>query len=78
MLNILIVFFFSNAVKDANPFDDESEEWDDGGAYALVDNGEPGVPVRALYDYEAAEQDELTFKSGNLETWQKLLALGQI
>eukprot|EP00092_Neocalanus_flemingeri_P029726 GFUD01032274.1.p1 GENE.GFUD01032274.1~~GFUD01032274.1.p1 ORF type:complete len:434 (+),score=121.81 GFUD01032274.1:728-2029(+) len=60
----------SNGVKDANPFDDESEEWDDGGAYALVDNGEPGVAVKALYDYEAAEQDELTFKSG--EEFEKL------
>ena len=57
-------------MKDANPFDDESEEWDDGGAYALVDNGEPGVAVWALYDYEAAEQDELTFKSG--EEFEKL------
>ena len=61
-------FLFSNGVKDANPFDDEAEEWDDGGAYALVDNGEPGVPVRALYDYEAAEQDELTLNQVNFKT----------
>ena len=54
---------FSNGVKDANPFDDESEEWDDG-AYVLTDNGEAGTPVKALYDYEAAEPDELSFKTG--------------
>lgn len=45
---------------EANPF--EEEEWDE--SDALVDNGEPGVPVKALYDYEGAENDELSFKQG--------------
>ncbi|KAL1110216.1 hypothetical protein AAG570_008293 [Ranatra chinensis] len=51
---------------DVNPFDED--EWDEG--ETLVDNGEPGIPVRALYDYEGAESDELSFKQG--DTFEKL------
>lgn len=46
----------------------DEEEWDN--IDPLVDNGEPGVKVRALYDYEAAEEDELDFKAG--DTFEKL------
>jgi len=59
----------SNGTKDPNPFDDEEFDEDDG-QYVLTDNGEPGQPVRALYDYEAAEPDELCFKTG--EQFEKL------
>ncbi|XP_050529726.1 protein kinase C and casein kinase substrate in neurons protein 1 isoform X1 [Daktulosphaira vitifoliae] len=58
----------NSQTPDSNPF--EEEEWDEeegvGPDGALVDNGEPGVPVRALYDYEGAEADELSFKQGDL------------
>ena len=54
----------SNGRADGNPF--EEEEWDEYPNDALVDNGEPGVPVRALYDYEGAEFDELSFKKGTI------------
>ena len=55
----------TNGRPEENPFSDDQEDWDDYPSDALVDNGEPGVQVRALYDYEGAEADELTFKQGN-------------
>lgn len=66
-VNAINCFFFfsrngSTAKGDVNPF--EEEEWEENDA--LVDNGEPGVPVKALYDYEGAENDELSFKQGNV------------
>ncbi|XP_014369183.2 protein kinase C and casein kinase substrate in neurons protein 1 isoform X3 [Papilio machaon] len=49
--------------RQENPF--EEEEWEEEGG-ALEDSGEPGVPVRALYDYTGAESDELSFRQGDL------------
>ncbi|KAL7034350.1 hypothetical protein ACKWTF_007927 [Chironomus riparius] len=58
------------SANDSNPFDDHDEEWDDNSENVLTDTGEPGVPVKALYDYDGAESDELTFKQG--EVFEKL------
>lgn len=61
----LFCFVLSNGSTnkgESNPF--EEEEWDE--SDALVDNGEVGVPVKALYDYEGAENDELSFKQGKI------------
>ncbi|XP_017882192.1 protein kinase C and casein kinase substrate in neurons protein 2 isoform X2 [Ceratina calcarata] len=54
----------TNAKQESNPF--EEEEWDEDSGEPLVDNGEPGVLVRALYDYQGAEADELSFKPGDV------------
>ncbi|XP_076749694.1 protein kinase C and casein kinase substrate in neurons protein Synd isoform X3 [Xylocopa sonorina] len=54
----------TNVKQESNPF--EEEEWDEDSGEPLVDNGEPGVLVRALYDYEGAEEDELSFKQGDV------------
>ena len=45
-----------------NPFGNGEDVVDD--EDYLVDDGRPGVPIRAMYDYVGAEEDELTFKAG--------------
>ena len=61
----------------ANPFDDDEEdEWDisrDNGI--LVDNGEPGVAVRALYDYEGKRSTRALSLSVSRSSWLIIVAI---
>ena len=61
-LCVVLILCSNGTRSEANPF--EEEEWDEEGGEALVDTGEPGIPVKALYDYDGAESDELSFRQG--------------
>ncbi|XP_055329321.1 protein kinase C and casein kinase substrate in neurons protein 1-like [Paramacrobiotus metropolitanus] len=48
-----------------SPFPEE--DWDDDlNSTGSRDVGDPGIPVRAMYDYKALEDDELSFKKGDV------------
>ncbi|CAH1787194.1 unnamed protein product [Owenia fusiformis] len=51
-----------------NPFGDDWADEPTTTRPDVTDNGAVGVPVRALYDYDGQEEDELTFRSGDVFT----------